>query len=243
MANDYLPYFKFFPRDYLASPSVMLMTLAEQGAYIRMLSLQWENGRIQPRHLRGLLQCSQEECDELMSGSLGECFVLDEEGNLYNERLDGERKEAMQLIEKRRAAGFARARKSSAHAGQPTPYTKAEAKAEAKTKRRSAVSEHEAAVDDWQRINGPMPSSLLRATEEYLALRKDQRMPLWSREMWLRNLSMEVYTVEEWCEAYATAIRSGWRSVHPRKGGKGSMPPSRNGNPFIELMEGESEQG
>jgi len=42
MAN--LPYFPFYPSDWLSSPRIMCLTLAEQGAYIRLLSVCWMSG-------------------------------------------------------------------------------------------------------------------------------------------------------------------------------------------------------
>lgn len=42
MAN--LPYFPFYPSDWLSSPRIMCLTLAEQGAYIRLLCVCWMSG-------------------------------------------------------------------------------------------------------------------------------------------------------------------------------------------------------
>jgi uncharacterized protein YdaU (DUF1376 family) len=41
MAKDKSPAFQFYPADWLASSSVSLMTPAEEGAYIRLLALEW----------------------------------------------------------------------------------------------------------------------------------------------------------------------------------------------------------
>jgi len=37
-----VPYFKFFPADWLGSTSVACMTLEQQGAYMRLLSHAWQ---------------------------------------------------------------------------------------------------------------------------------------------------------------------------------------------------------
>lgn len=39
---SHLPYFKFFPADYLSDPRVQGMTLDEEGAYIRLLANMWQ---------------------------------------------------------------------------------------------------------------------------------------------------------------------------------------------------------
>lgn len=39
-----LPYFPFYPADWIASPKVMCLTLAQQGAYIRVLCALWQSG-------------------------------------------------------------------------------------------------------------------------------------------------------------------------------------------------------
>jgi hypothetical protein len=240
VANDYLPYFKFFPRDWLASPSVMLMTLAEQGAYIRILALQWENGTVPRRHLRGLLQMTEAEVDALLEGPVGECFEADMDGDLYNPRLHNERLDAMELIEKRRQAGLARAKKSAAHAGRVVPYAKAEAKAEAKPRRRrNAEDELAKAITDWERLNGAMPDDLHQALHGYLATRRDGNMPMWTREMWLKNLTAD-WTATQWVEAYNLASRCGWKSVHPKRSATPTpLPPRTNGtNPFKNMLNG-----
>lgn len=46
MANATRPWFQFYARDWLTDDKVMLMSLECQGAYLRLLCLQWENGAI-----------------------------------------------------------------------------------------------------------------------------------------------------------------------------------------------------
>lgn len=254
MVSDYLPYFKFFPRDWLTSPSIMLMSLEEQGCYLRMLCIQWEHGYVERRHLRGLLAKSEYEIDQLLKGTIGECFEENDEGHLVNPRLRDERHGAAELIEKRRRAGRARAAKAnsgptSASAQQSSAKADAEAEAEAEYrkekrggKRRNAADELRFAITDWERLNGPMPSVLHDALEEYLEVRRETRAPLWSREMWMKNLAGG-FTPGELADAFKLASRSGWKSVHPKKkGGSAPKPGQINGNAFKQLMEGSREQ-
>jgi len=239
VSNKILPYFKFFPRDWLTSPSIMLMSLEEEAAYLRMLCLQWEHGSVEMRHLSGMLGFSEERIQKLLSGPVGECFETLEDGSLRNPRLRDERDRAFQLTESRRAAARCRhdPEESAALAKKMQPRNP---KTGAKT-RRNAEQELAEAVVDWERLNGDMPERLRNAMGDYQRLRKERRMPLWGREMWMRNLTAN-YTPDEWAEGYETATRCGWASVHPKKVGAkpGSIQP-RN-NQFAALLEDELEQ-
>lgn len=243
MANsDFLPYFKMYPRDWITSPTVMLMSLEEQGAYFRMLCLQWAEGSVEKRHLRGFLHMTEEQVEALLAGPVGECFEVCEDGHLRNARLQEEREEAGALIEKRRMAGRARGKHKQASATQVPVKAEAQAEAQAKPrKRRNAGDEFLAAVDQWERFNGPMPSRLREAMIEYGKVRKVTNMGMWPREMWQRNLDSK-YSPEEWAYAYEEAARCAYKAPHPKKGvtqgpassGAGASAP-RNG--FKDLLE------
>ena len=45
--KDRLPSMSIFVGDYVGSISVHLMTLVERGAYVRLLCLNWQDGRLQ----------------------------------------------------------------------------------------------------------------------------------------------------------------------------------------------------
>lgn len=90
-----LPAFQFYPRDWLASPSVMMMTLAEQGAYMRLLSFQWLNGSIPDNDddRARILLCSESDA-RLLFRNLSKHFVV-KDGLLVNERLREQYDEAL----------------------------------------------------------------------------------------------------------------------------------------------------
>jgi len=56
-----LPYFNFYPSDWLGEPRIAAMNLEEQGAYIRLLALMWELGQ----------DCSLPGDDETLARMLG----------------------------------------------------------------------------------------------------------------------------------------------------------------------------
>ena len=102
------PAFQFYPNDWLSSTHIMLMTPAEEGAYIRLLAISWNNEN-----------CDLPDDDEQLAvlSRLGEgwfnggstkirkCFKA--KGNrLYNERLLEERKKQQEWREKSRQGGI-----------------------------------------------------------------------------------------------------------------------------------------
>ncbi len=79
-----------------------------------MLSVQWVDGSISRRCLRGLLGMNDEEVDEFLKGPVGEAFEI-QDGVLINPRLQRERDKACSLSETRRDAGRMGARATAAN--------------------------------------------------------------------------------------------------------------------------------
>jgi len=80
-----LPYFKFYPQDFIVGTS--FMTPSEVGGYIRLLCTEWENGGI-PRNeklISRITGCEQEECLNILKK-----FEVVED-KYYNKRLESER--------------------------------------------------------------------------------------------------------------------------------------------------------
>lgn len=116
------PAFQFYPADYLADANVMAMTIAEEGAYIRLLALTWnERGRLpfEPARLGRLVKMSPEEFAAAWP-TLAPCFVTEEEDGvtyLRSPRLDKEREkqDAFRLSQANKAnARWAKERGDSA---------------------------------------------------------------------------------------------------------------------------------
>jgi len=97
------PAFQFYPQDWLSSPRIALMTLAEQGAYIRLLSFDWMNDGIPEKDI-SRLSGLQEVSDILI-----ECFIAHpkKDGFLTNDRLLKERKKQKDFSTKKKRAGQA----------------------------------------------------------------------------------------------------------------------------------------
>ena len=97
------PAFQFYAASFLSSTADW--TLKEVGAYIRLLSYQWDNGTIprDPERLRLLLGCGKKELEKLW-GTLLPKFVEHGEGYV-NPRLEEERVKQAEFRAKASKAG------------------------------------------------------------------------------------------------------------------------------------------
>jgi uncharacterized protein YdaU (DUF1376 family) len=90
------PAFQFYPNNWLSSPSVMLMSPSEEGAYIRLLAYSWESGLPDDDNQLAILSRLGNAWHEGSGEILRKCFIK-VEGRLWNERL---------LLEKRKQEDF-----------------------------------------------------------------------------------------------------------------------------------------
>lgn len=101
-----LPWFPFYPGDYLSSSRVARMTLEEQGAYLRLLCYQWQDGSIpSDPDERARLLAVPGEAQARLWPRLEPCFEENEDGNLVNPRLQQERQTALNRKRKLSRAG------------------------------------------------------------------------------------------------------------------------------------------
>jgi hypothetical protein len=98
-----VPYFNFYPSDYLSSPTVACMSVTCEGMYMRLLFFQWQDGSIpdDERKLRGLTKTigAQNDCFwQEFAEHLDEVFPLCEDGQRRNRRMDADRVSAFDLV-------------------------------------------------------------------------------------------------------------------------------------------------
>ncbi len=106
MGKNKSPAFQFYPDSWLSSPKIMLMTPAEEGAYIRLLCICWMNGHL-PNDDEQLSQLSRLGEAWFNGGSekIRKCFT--ERGpKLFNERLSKERGKQLKWRQKSREGGI-----------------------------------------------------------------------------------------------------------------------------------------
>ncbi len=98
------PSFQFYAQDFLTG--VMYLTNEEIGMYIKMLAKQWTDEKIPKKRLGFLVGCEWDDLsDELKSK------FIENEGFIFNERLENERKKRLAFLEKQRANGLKGGRK------------------------------------------------------------------------------------------------------------------------------------
>lgn len=111
MANSTRPWFPFNARDWLCDEQVMLMSLETQGAYVRLLCLQWENGSIprEPDAISTMVgfqtKDSRRYFFDRLWPDLKPHFPVHQELKRCNRRMYRLRESAFGLTEKRRKIG------------------------------------------------------------------------------------------------------------------------------------------
>ena len=93
MAKQKSPAYQMYAADWLASQRVSLMSLEEEGAYIRLLNYCWRDQSIPNNTHEVMLLCGK-NCTEKIAEKIMQMFIVDSKNNLRlrHERLDIERK-------------------------------------------------------------------------------------------------------------------------------------------------------
>jgi uncharacterized protein YdaU (DUF1376 family) len=101
------PAFQFYAAEYLADENVQLMTLEEEGCYIRMLAYCWREGSIPAEHKLLSRLCKNASDDVL---AVVERRFEKQGTRLIHQRLERERKKQKLFNKKQRLAGIASGR-------------------------------------------------------------------------------------------------------------------------------------
>ena len=158
-----LPWFPFYPSDFLGAEKVQLMTNEQVGMYVKLLCYQWMEGSIPEKSSSAIavLRLGWGDASEMadFQNVLETCFVKHptEKGRLINKRLDAIRCEQEELSLKKqeagRAGGHAKARlavlgscqvsatgKRLAKSSYSESKSKSESKSESEERIKSSVS-------------------------------------------------------------------------------------------------------
>lgn len=219
-----LGYYKWFPRDFLASSVVRRMSMTAQGIYRALLDLQWEDGSVPEDYADAclILKLTDAEADAFKP-FYGQCFP-----NGINPKLDEQRKLSIDYIEKQRS----RITKSGSKQHQVTPsYKLADSKPTAsvnptttttttetnKIKKETTKSKSYAIADALAdaRTAGIFNQVLLDAIGEFVAHRKEIKHPLTARGAKAIINKLMAVSPDVAVEAINKSIASGWRDVFP----------------------------
>jgi len=99
------PSFQFYPGDYLSSQRVSLLTLEEEGAYIRLLCYCWKNGEI-PSDPGQLARLIGKGASTTLATNVAAMFLPKGGSRLVHDKLDELRRERERWIEKSRQGGI-----------------------------------------------------------------------------------------------------------------------------------------
>ena len=99
------PAFQFYPTDYLGSQRVQMMTLDEEGAYIRLLSYCWQHGTIPSDPAQAARLIGKGASTTLASTVLTMFTPASEPGRMTHDRLEQERGKQAAWREKSAAGG------------------------------------------------------------------------------------------------------------------------------------------
>ena len=106
MSEEKAPAFQFYVKDYTTDEAVMMMSLEQEGAFIRLLAWSWKRGgAITPDPQ--VMKVSPRRAAAVWSGIRPRWVEV--EGGFVNERLEQVRAERVAWIEKSRRGGLASA--------------------------------------------------------------------------------------------------------------------------------------
>lgn len=150
---DRLPWFPFWVDDFLLDERVRAMSLAEVGAYLKLLCWQWREGSIPSDLARlkpGLNLATAELADDQLFNILGSCFGLRDVGK--PERLENSRLSKIAQEQRLKSSSLAKAGKkgglSRAQARLKQSELESEKEIETETKDKDSPRDKRAVTDE-----------------------------------------------------------------------------------------------
>ena len=99
------PAFQFYPKDFIVDDKVAVMNMEARGVYITLLCFCWNNNGLTNDQEELKEMCGNPENWEKIWKKVGKCFY-ENNGKLYNKRLDKERKKQEFWREKSKEGGI-----------------------------------------------------------------------------------------------------------------------------------------
>ena len=241
-----LGYYKWYPRDFLASSTVRKMSLTAQGVYRALLDVQWEDGAVPADYDEAclIIRANQQEADSFRP-FFQKCFP-----DGLNAKLDEQRAQSILHILEQKRRGKAGAEKKArlkdeadvepplshrlataepplneclANAEPPLSPTTTTTTTETTTikvkKDAVAPSSRKGKVDyhSLAQEAGFEDDMFLKAWSEFAEHRREIKHPMSERAANLILAKLKKFSVEVGVEAINRSISSGWRDVFPEK--------------------------
>lgn len=109
MAREQVPAFQFYPKDFLSDGKQAAMSLAEVGAYVRLMSICWlehdiPNDTVRLARMVGATQSQM----KVLWPAIAECFQVrdDDPARLFHPRLEKERAKQAEFRERQKSNGL-----------------------------------------------------------------------------------------------------------------------------------------
>jgi len=241
-----LGYYKWYPRDFIASSTVRKMSLTAQGVYRALLDVQWEDGAVPTDYDEAclIIRANQQEAESFRP-FFQKCFP-----DGLNAKLDEQRAQSILHILEQKRRGKAGAEKKArlkdeadvepplshrlataeptlneglATAQPPLSPTTTTTTTETETikdkKDAIAPSSRKREIDyhSLAQESGFEDDMFLKAWTEFVAHRREMKHPLTERAADLILRKLKKFSVEVGVEAINRSISSGWRDVFPEK--------------------------
>ena len=176
--NGKAPAFMFYAGDFLSDLNVQIMTMAQRGIYVTLLAMEWIEGSL-PSDTRTLkVLCGQHPDFENDWSAIKHCFY-EENGRLYNRRLEVERAEQKKRAEKNSKNGklgaMKRWNKKDDSEAIATPLPSNEKEKELEIKKTNKINKNKEFIQEfmeefWNLY--PNGKNKKRAMDKYVMLRK-----------------------------------------------------------------------
>lgn len=220
------PAFQFYPGDWLGSQRVSLLTLEEEGAYLRLLASCWQHGSI-PSDPEKIARLIGKGSSTNLATTLATMFQPHPTDStlLVHDRLEKERSKQDAWSEKCREGGKKSAELRKIGKGSSTLVEGLlEGSSNKKATLQSSITSTNTSSNE--EVGGEFPANLQSADfgaawESYLAYRKSSRLKALapaSVTAQLRNLSDMGH--DEAIEAINQSIANGWQGIFPPKNKK-----------------------
>jgi len=224
------PAFQFYPGDWLGSQRVSLLTLEEEGAYLRLLASCWQHGSI-PSAPDMIARLIGKGASTTLATTLATMFQPHpfNPALLVHDRLERERDKQDAWAEKSREGGRKSAEKRQNLKGGSTtvqPPLEGCLPNGSNQKATLLLQSTSSNTSSKEEVGGEFPANLQSADfgaawESYLAYRKSSRLKSLapaSIQAQLRNLSEMGH--DEAIEAIHQSIANGWQGIFPPKSKK-----------------------
>jgi uncharacterized protein YdaU (DUF1376 family) len=209
MAETPLGWYKWYPRDFLASATVRKMSYTSQGIYRALLDLQWETG-VPLSYLEAclVLRLSETEQEEFQP-FFNACFP---EG--INAKLMEQRGKQAEAIKAQSEAG----KRGGKLAGKGRSKV---AKRKVRGTSNQTETETETEIVDKSTIENGVPNIFktprgMESWREFVAFRREIKKPLTTQATKLIVSKLQDFPEEEMIAALETAIEKRWVTVYPK---------------------------